>query len=222
MPGTLGIALGTAVASSLRLATALALAKTTNRALRPLTYQYYASQESLYVVRSFEARALSNVRQKAIEIVAYEHAMDLATTKSLQYDPALSEVEGKNHDRNIRIGPLAFAQDQGFLAQVIFHEIVHSDQYYFYSRHAVTSTTSINNPKNAQIKRLLLALDEFECWFWSLRNAHALGLNAEQTKELKRELRLWQVEIDEPQTAARAKQGDFDKARLFLIAQVRH
>ncbi len=137
----------------------------------------YGSGEMLQLISTFTGNTDSNARQKAIDYLVRLHGINLATTKSLRYDSSFIERDGRNVKGNIRIGPLAFAQDKSWLANVVFHETVHSDQFLFYEKQGAGSI----NPQNSQPERILVALDEYEAFYWAWFNQGALGLDAQQT-----------------------------------------
>ncbi len=184
-------------------------------ALRSIQLSEYGRHEMLTVTSSCLPNANVDVRQKAIRHLASLHGMNLQTTKSLKYDQALTSRDGINQNGNVRMGPGAYKQDHSWLAAVLFHEIVHSDQFQFYGRHGV----SFGKPKY-EAERILVALDECEGFYWPWRNSKALGLDAQQIGEFKREVQLWMVEIDDKDTLALVKAGDFQTAREALVKRL--
>lgn len=182
--------------------------------LRPIGIRGYASHEMLLVLRSFETTAIPNERQRTIEYLVRQHGINLTTTKSLRYDPTFTKRAGVNVKGDIRIGPLAFRQDRSWLANVIFHEVIHSDQFHFYARHGVVFG---DREASSEAERVMVALDEYEGFYWPWRNSRALGLDETQRLSLEREVTLWQIEIDDPRTVAFARKGQFQAARLALV-----
>lgn len=185
--------------------------------LRPIELHEYGRHEMLIATASFDTAASIDVRQRTIEFLARKHGMNLANTKSLRYDPTFTRRDGVNTLGDIRIGPSAFRQDRAWLANVVFHESIHSDQFAFYDRQGMVFS---NYKPDDEPVRVMIALDEFEGFYWSWRNAAPLGLSDGQTAELFRELQLWKIEIDHPKTVEFALRGQFDQARLALIAQL--
>jgi hypothetical protein len=176
-----------------------------------------AKQDLARVKAAFAAKATAEDRQFAIDFLAKSHGMNLATTKSLRYDPKFTRRDGVNHKGVIRIGPKAFAQDAPQLAAIVFHEIVHSDQFKFYEQNGVDFSTL--NERDEPV-RVLIALDEYEGFYWPWRNRGVLGLSESQVAEFARELRLWQIEIDDAPTVAKAREARFNEARRPLMAKL--
>lgn len=132
--------------------------------LRPIGLHEYGRHEMLIATAAFDAAASLDVRQRTIEFLARAHGMKLDATKSLRYDPAFTRRDGENVKGDIRIGPTAFRQDLPWLACVVFHETVHSDQFVFYDQNGMVFA---NHPPKAEPVRVLIALDEFEGFFWT-------------------------------------------------------
>jgi hypothetical protein len=166
------------------------------------------------IVGGFASGASTAARQAAIDTLAKLHGMDLKTTKSLRYDATLTSREGKNVKGDIRIGPGAFVQDYHWLANVVFHEVVHSDQFEFYAQHGVQFA---NQEAKSETERVIVALDECEGFFWPWHCSRALELSADQQSALRREVQLWLIEIDDKPTVDLARKGQFEQARLALI-----
>jgi hypothetical protein len=169
----------------------------------------------LTVAASCEPSASSTIRQSAIQNLAKLHGMNLSSTTSLRYDQALTSRDGINQNGNVRMGPGAYKQDYHWLAAVLFHEIVHSDQFQCYRRFGI----SFAKPKY-DAERILVALDECEGFYWPWRNSQALGLSPQQAAALQREVQLWLIEIDDSESVASAKTGGFQKARAALIKRL--
>ena len=177
-----------------------------------------SKQDLAKAQRAFAAKADAEARQFAIDFVVRAHGMNLATTKSLRYDPEFTRRDGVNKKGAIRIGPSAFAQNSPQLAAVTFHEIVHSDQFHFYEQNGIDFSTL--NEKDEPV-RVLIALDEYEGFYWPWRNRGVLGLSESQVAEFARELRLWQIEIDDEPTVVKARSARFNEARLPLIDHIK-
>jgi hypothetical protein len=171
----------------------------------------------LQVIRSFDQGSQASERQRTIDYLVRQHGMNLTTTKSLRYDPTFMKRDGTNTLGDIRIGPLAFRQDRSWLANVVFHEIVHSDQFDCYHRHGVVFG---NHPPNSEPLRVIVALDEYEGFYRSWQNRRAFNLSTKQSAELQREIRLWRIEIDDEETVSLTDAGKFTEARLALIKQL--
>jgi hypothetical protein len=176
-----------------------------------------AKQDLARVKAAFAAKASDEDRQFAIDFLVKSHGMNLANTKSLKYDPKFTRRDGENHNGVIRIGPKAFEQDGPQLAGVVFHEIVHSDQFKFYAQNGV-DFSKLN--KRDEPVRVLIALDEYEGFYWPWRNRGVLGLSEAQVAEFARELHLWQIEIDDAPTVAKAREARFNEARRPLMAKL--
>ena len=183
--------------------------------LRAIRLSDFGRHRMLTVTSSCLANAKPAVRGLALKHLAALHGMDLTTTKSLRYDPALTSRDGINQNGAVRMGPGAFKQGHEWLAAVLFHEIVHSDQFQFYRRHGI----SFAKPKN-EPERILVALDECEGFYRPYRNSKALGLNAVQTQSFRREVQLWTVEIDDRETLRYVKRGAFQEARMALVKRL--
>lgn len=182
--------------------------------LRPISLSEFGRHAMLTISGAFLADATPDLRDRAIRNLTTLHGIGLATTKSLRYDTTLTTKEGTNLKGNIRIGPGAFKQDYRWLANVVFHETIHSDQFEFYDQHGVVFA---GPAPNSETERQLIALDECEGFYWSWRNSSALSLSADQQNSLRREVRLWMIEIGDEKTAGLAGKGEFDVARLALI-----
>ena len=185
--------------------------------IRPLELRAFASHESLLMIASFDAKAEASSRQRTIDYLVRQHGINLATTKSLRYDSTLLTKAGVNLKGDIRIGPMAFAQGHCWLANVVFHEAIHSDQFHFYAQHKIELR---NYPADSEPVRVQIALDEFEGFFWVWRNGRSLGLSAAQMAEMEREVRLWQIEIDDAETLQFVRTANFNDARLALFKRL--
>jgi hypothetical protein len=189
--------------------------------LTPLSIRHYGTHQSLQVIASFDTGADAMARQRTIDYLASMHKMDLKTTKSLMYDPKFTAEPAQNQEGHIHVGPSAFEQDAGWLAAVIFHEVVHSDQFHFYA--GLGFKFSLQRPR-PDVERMLVALDEYEGFYWAWRNSAALSLNKNQTLELDREVKLWRVDIGDEDDKAMQKMIDaqkFNDARFAVIKKQR-
>ena len=163
---------------------------------------------------AFGASADANVRQITIDYVITAHALTRNHTKSLLYDPKLT-LPGRNIRGDIRIGPQAFAQDQAWLAGIVFHETVHSPQYAYYASKGVTQI----DPTRSEAERLMIALDEYEAYWWSLRRSTELGLSQTQQAEIRRRAQFALIDLDDATASGLAQQQRFDAARDVLVEQ---
>lgn len=180
----------------------------------PFNPRDYSSHQSLQRIAAFGKNGGATSRQVAIDYVVTAHAFCKDHTKSLLYDASLS-LPGRNIAGNIRIGPQAFAQDLAWLAGIVFHELVHSPQYAYYASKGVTQI----NPSRSETERLMIALDEYEAYWWSLKRSAEFALSETQQSEIKRRAQHALIDLDEPSANALAKQRRFDAARDELIRQ---
>jgi hypothetical protein len=176
----------------------------------------HSSFENLLIIKSFDKKALPQQRQETIDYLIRQHKMNRVATKSLRYDTTL-QIEGQNVSRNICIGPLAFSDNSAWLANVIFHELIHSDQFHWYEQKGVNL---VHREIDSEISRLMLALDEFEGYYWCYHNRSALGLNASQAKKLHHEKDLYSVDIDDEAIMRYVRRMDFYAARDLLIKRL--
>lgn len=185
--------------------------------LNPIGFAEWGSYRMLIVIKGTTDLGTQPAdRKQAIDALISLHGIDLKTTQSLDYDPALRQP-GFNEYGKVRIGPSAFAQDYHWLAAIVFHEVIHSDQFDFYSSNGLDLSTL---PRTAQpgIERTMMkALDEYEAYLWVSRNSSALGLTDGQKSDIKSRLFHAKVDIYDEKTAAFASKGEFDAARLDLI-----
>ncbi len=182
--------------------------------VRPIPMSSYGKHEMLVVVAGLADNASAATRQRTIEMLIFLHGISRANTRSITYDPTFLAREGRNVKGDIRIGPEAFKKkDHRWLANVIFHESIHSDQFVWYD--AKGFKFGSGNPTSTE--RILIALDEFEGFYWPWKNSAALDLSEDHQRELRREVDMWLIEIDHPPTQDLAKKADFEQARLNLI-----
>jgi hypothetical protein len=176
----------------------------------------FASYQSLQRIAAFGEGANAAARQAAIDYVVTAHALSQDHTKTLLYDASLN-LPGRNVGGHIRIGPQAFGQDQAWLAGVVFHELVHSPQYAYYASKGVTQI----NPNRSEIERLMIALDEYEAYWWSLKRSAELALSRPQQSEIRRRTQFALIDLDDSKAGSLAQQQRFDAARDELIRQYR-
>jgi hypothetical protein len=178
----------------------------------PFNPRDFASHKSLLRVAAFGKGANVSARQTAIDYVVEAHAFSKNHTKSLVYAATL-DLPGRNIRGDIRIGPLAFEQDQAWLAGVVFHELVHSPQYAYYAGKGVTQI----DPTRSETERLMIALDEYEAYWWSLKRRVELGLSQAQQSEIRRRMQFALIDLDDTKVSDPAQKQQFDAARDELI-----
>ena len=178
----------------------------------PFDPRDFASHQSLQRVAAFVNGADAAVRQKAIDYVVTAHVFSKDHTKSLVYDASL-DLPGRNVRGDIRIGPQAFDQDLAWLAGVVFHELVHSPQYVYYASKGVPQI----NPTRSETERLMIALDEYEAYWWSLKRNVELALSEAQQSEIRRRAQHALIDLDDPKANGLAQKQQFDAARDELI-----
>jgi hypothetical protein len=178
----------------------------------PLNARDYATHQSLLRTAAFMRGASAAARQAAIDYVVMAHAFSKDHTESLFYAPSLNQP-GRNVAGQIQIGPQAFAEDRAWLATVVFHELVHSPQYAYYAAKGVTQI----NPARSEPERLMIALDEYEAYWWSLKRCAELSLSQAQQTELRRRTQFALIDLDDRKINSLAKQQQFDAARDALI-----
>lgn len=189
----------------------------TAKLIRSIALNNYGTADMLRLLGTFENKDTDPAaRQTAIDYLVRLHNIDLSNTKSLRYDAGFKEKDGRNVKGVIRIGPGAFLQDAPWLANVVFHETVHSDQFLTYDQQGVGTI----DPRRSEPERILVALDEYEAFYWAWFNRRALGVSKDQIAALERELSLWQIDIDDKATVEFARKAQFDTARLALIARI--
>lgn len=182
----------------------------------PFNPRDFASHQSLQRVAAFVRGADAAARQAVIDYVVSAHALTKDHTRSLLYAAELN-LPGRNIRGDIRIGPLAFEQDFAWLAGVVFHELVHSPQYAYYAGKGVTQI----NPTRSDTERLMIALDEYEAYWWSLKRSVELSLSQEQQAEIRRRAQFALIDLDDPKAKSLAQSQRFDAARDELIARYR-
>jgi hypothetical protein len=180
----------------------------------PLDPRDFATHQSLQRVAAFTKGADAAARQTAIDYVVKAHAFSQDHTKSLLYSASLNKP-GRNVAGDIEIGPSAFEQDLAWLAGVVFHELVHSPQYAYYASKGVTNI----DPKRSEPERLMIALDEYEAYWWSLQRSAELALSKSQQSEIRRRLGHALIDLDDAKAQDLARSQKFDAARDELIRQ---
>jgi hypothetical protein len=163
-------------------------------------------------VAAFGKGSDAAARQAAIDYVVTAHAFSKDHTKSLVYAASL-DLPGRNVRGDIRIGPAAFEQDLAWLAGVVFHELVHSPQYAYYASKGVPQI----NPSRSETERLMIALDEYEAYWWSLKRSTELALSPAQQAEIRRRAQFALIDLDDPAANGLAREQRFDAARDELI-----
>ena len=182
--------------------------------LRAIQVRDFARHEMLIIMAGLVDGAQAPARQRAIDGLVKLHGIDLKTTNSLNYDATLTTKEGRNVNGDIRIGPRAFSKDSSWLANVVFHEVIHSDQFAYYAANGVTFG---QRAAKSEAERIMVMLDECEGFYWPWQNSSALGLSADQQAELRREVQLYLIDIGDAPTAELARKGQFEQARSALI-----
>lgn len=185
---------------------------------RPILFdpRDYATHQSLQRAAAFGKGAGATVRQVAIDYVVKAHAFSTDHTKTLLYTPNLDQP-GRNVAGDILIGPQAFEQDLAWLAGVVFHELIHSPQYAYFAARGVTQI----NPKRSETERLMIALDEYEAYWWSCRRGAELDLSQAQQAEIRRRTQFALIDLDDSRIGNLARQQRFDAARDELIRRYR-
>jgi hypothetical protein len=161
----------------------------------------------------FAANATPALRSTAVAALARLHEMKLDVTNSLTYDANLTEF-GRNVKKDVRIGPSAFGQDRNWLGGVIYHELVHSDQFDVYTRHGVELTAS--EARN-ETERRLVALDEAEAFYRTWQARGLFKLSQAQIDVVWRRVIHKLIDVDDEPVQALAKKTQFADARLLLI-----
>jgi hypothetical protein len=182
--------------------------------VRPIPFnpRDFASYKSLQRIAAFTKSGDASARQVAIEYVLTAHAFSSVHTKSLNYSAAL-KLPGRNVGGVVEIGPAAFEQDQAWLAGIVFHELVHSPQFAYYAAKGVTKI----DPTRSETERLMIALDEYEAYWWTLQRSAPLGLSASQQAEIRRRAQFALIDLDDSQLQSLARSQRFDAARDELL-----
>jgi hypothetical protein len=178
----------------------------------PFDPRDYASHQSLLRVAAFVKGADAATRQAVIDYVVTAHAFAKDDTKSIVYAASLNKP-GQNVAGNIQIGPPAFEQDLAWLAGIVFHELIHSPQYAYYAGKGVTQI----DPKRSETERLMIALDEYEAYCWSLKRSAELALSESQQAEIRRRAQHALIDLDDSKLQDLARSQRFNAARDELI-----
>ena len=180
----------------------------------PFDPRDYATHQSLQRVAAFVKDAGAGVRQTAIDYVVTAHAFSKDHTNSLFYAAGL-KLPGRNVRGDIQIGPSAFEQDLSWLAGIVFHELVHSPQYAYYAAQGISQIDATRS----DTERLMIALDEYEAYWWSLQRSAELSLSKDQQAEIRRRAQFAYIDLDDSKAKTLAQSQQFDKARDELIRQ---
>jgi hypothetical protein len=180
----------------------------------PFDPRDFATHQSLQRIAAFTQGADAAARQTAIDYVVTAHAFSTDKTKSLAYDANLNQP-GRNIAGDIRIGPPAFEQDLPWLAGVVFHELVHSPQHAYYASKGVAQI----DPKRSETERRMIALDEYEAYWWTLSRSAELALSREQQHDIRRRANFALIDLDNDKAKSLAQSQRFDAARDELIKQ---
>ena len=178
----------------------------------PFDPRDFSTHKSLQRIAAFTKSATAAHRQVAIEYVVTAHAFSKSHTKSLNYSATL-RLPGRNIAGVIEIGPAAFEQDQAWLAGIVFHELVHSPQYAYYAAKGVTKI----DPTRTETERLMIALDEYEAYWWSLKRSVELTLSVAQQSEIRKRARFALIDLDDTKLQSLAQSQRFDAGRDELI-----
>ena len=140
----------------------------------PFDPRRYGTYQGLMVTSALNGGP-DSTRQQVIESLVDQYGLDKGPTKSLAFDPAVN-LPGRNVAGDVRIGPQAFTQDGAWLTGIVFHELIHSFQYAYYSAQGITQI----NPKASDVERRMIALDEHEAHTWTLMRRSELALSQGQ------------------------------------------
>jgi len=161
----------------------------------------------------FAANATAAVRTAACSAIARLHEMNLKATNSITYDPTL-EPFGRNVKKDVRIGPSAFSRTVGWFGCVVYHELVHSDQFDIYAKHGVELPAS--EARN-ETERRLIALDEAEAFYRTWERGATFNLTADEKQMVWNRVIVKLIDVDEDVAQGLAKKKQFAEARLSLI-----
>lgn len=185
--------------------------------LKDITLADYASHHTLIILRALERSAAAGTRNSAVTSITVVHGINLNNVQSLSYDPQLTDAGKTTYDRQVSIGPLAFAQDRAWLANIVLHEAIHADQFSDYARHGLLERIKT---ANKDLQRQIVALDEFEAYFFSWRHRKTLRLSDKQVHTLRHRMRIYAVDIDDDELNALAYRGRFAEARRRLVSRL--
>jgi len=166
----------------------------------PLDPRDYATYRSLRRITAFNKGADPAVRQEVIDYVVTAQAFSKDSSKTLVYAAGLKQP-GRNVAGDIQIGPPAFEQDLPWLAGVVFHELVHSPQYAYYASKGVTQI----DPTKSETERRMVALDEYEAYWWSLKRSVELALSSTEQSEIRRRAAFAFIDLDDESKGSRTE-----------------
>jgi hypothetical protein len=181
--------------------------------MRALSTDDMKSDGMAEVKAGFAANATASARTTACAAIARLHEMNLKATKSLSYDPTLGPF-GRNVKKDVRIGPSAFSKTIGWLGCVVYHELVHSDQFDIYAAQGVELPAG--EPSN-ETERRLVALDEAEAFYRTWEQRTIFKLSTEETQLVWQRVIHKLIDVDEEVAQGLAKKKRFADARLSLI-----
>lgn len=182
--------------------------------LKPFELTDWGRHHSLIITASLQPPEKSSIRQQAVESVAIVHKINLSNVISLTYDTLLKDRGETNAKREVRVGPSAFSQNVAWLANVVLHEAIHADQFRYYSDK--NASEKIRKAKRI-LQKQIVALDEFEAYYFCWRHEKTLNLSENQTLYLLKQIRLAAVDIDDANLNGLAKKGKFAEARKLLL-----
>jgi hypothetical protein len=189
--------------------------------MKPLPPDFAGSGDGQLVSLSLQSDASAALRQQAIDALARAHCMPMDDVVALTYDATLKQ-EGITENAAVRIGPSAFAGSSGWLALVVFHELLHCPQFKFYTRHGLNLTAADAIAQNRNTLRLLYALDELACWLISELSLDVLALHPAEAAWFASSLTHWKAQLDDEPIAPFVRRGEFVRARLALMARLVH
>jgi len=181
--------------------------------MRTLTDADRSSSGMASVMAGFARNASASIRTTAAKAIATLHQMSLASTNNLTYDPTLKEF-GRNVKKDVTIGPSAFEQDYQWLAAVVYHELVHSDQFDVYAKHGVALPKA--EARN-ETERLMVALDEAEAFYRTYQQRDVLKLSTDQANFVRTRVIHKLFDVDDKVAKPLAAKFQFAQARLALI-----
>lgn len=174
----------------------------------------HSSLDMQKVKRALGKSAGATARKEGIDAIISLHNISRKTTNSVDYDATMTN-EGINIEGDIRIGPEAFVEDRPWLAQIVFHEIVHSDQWKYYAERGLKL---IVTPPVAEPARILKGLDEHECHGWVVTKRVPLGLSEKQVRSVQTRRQIAGVEFeDDREIKGLVDTGKYAEARRVLV-----
>ena len=185
--------------------------------MRALTDADMKSEGMASVKAGFASNAATTTRTAACAAIARLHEMNLQATNSIAYDPNLAEF-GRNVKKDVRIGPSAFSKTVGWFGCVVYHELVHSDQFDIYAKNGVElSATEARN----ETERRLVALDEAEAFYRTWQQREVFKLTTAETQLVWQRVIHKLIDLDEDVAQGLAKKTRFGDARLALIKSLK-